>query len=203
MSSSIVVASVRPVRTLAVRFKPGMAGLFLATPLQALTDQRADVDVLWGRSDADRLADALWTSDAPERAQLALIEQELVRRLQAGGATTGRSGGPALVQRALKALDGGGGALRVEHLAAGLGVSRQHLAAQFREHVGLSPKLFARICRFRHATAAIKAAPADVPDWAQLALECGYFDQSHMIHDFRELAGATPERFHFSNPAAV
>jgi|SRR5450830_411317 len=195
MSSSILVASARPVQTLAVRFKAGMAGLFLAAPLQALTDQRADVDLLWGRSDADRLADALWTSDAPERAKLALIERELVRRL--------RSGSPALVQQALAALNGSGGALRVEQLAARLGVSRQHLAAQFRQHVGLSPKLFARICRFRQATAAIKAAPADAPDWAQLALECGYFDQSHLIHDFQEFAGSAPERFHFSNrPAA-
>lgn len=192
MSSAILVASERPVRTLAVRFKPGMAGLFLATPLHVLTDQRADIDVLWGRNDADRLADALWDGDAPERARLALIERELLRRLQAGVPR-----GAPLVQQALRALDGSSGALRVEELAARLGVSRQHLAAQFREHVGLSPKLYARICRFRQATAAIRTTPA--PAWAQLALECGYFDQSHLIHDFQELAGSTPERFHFSN----
>ncbi|HWW68394.1 MAG TPA: DUF6597 domain-containing transcriptional factor, partial [Duganella sp.] len=56
MSSAILVASHRPVRTVAVRFKPGAAGAFLATPLHALTDQRADIDLLWGRADADRLA---------------------------------------------------------------------------------------------------------------------------------------------------
>jgi AraC-like DNA-binding protein len=206
MSKAILVASDRPVLTLAVRFKPGMAGPFLATPLNILTDQRADIDLLWGRSDADRLADALWTSDVPERARLAMIEQELLRRLQAAcGAVAGgaiarsaEAGGTALVQRALQALDGSGGALRVEDLATQLHVSRQHLAAQFRQHVGLSPKLYARICRFRHATAALR----DAPDWAQLAAECGYFDQSHLIHDFQELAGSTPERFHFSNRPA-
>jgi AraC-like DNA-binding protein len=193
MSSSILVASEQPLQTLAVRFKPGMAGLFLATPLNILTDQRADIDLLWGRSDADRLADALWTSEAPERARLALIEQELLRRL--------RGGGTPLVQRALRALDHSAGDLRIEDLAAQLRVSRQHLAAQFRDHVGLSPKLYARICRFRRATAALKATPT--PDWAELALACGYFDQSHLIHDFQEFAGSAPERFHFSNrPAA-
>ncbi|MHA4868246.1 DUF6597 domain-containing transcriptional factor [Duganella sp. PWIR1] len=207
MSKAILVASDRPVLTLAVRFKPGMAGLFLATPLNILTDQRADIDLLWGRSDADRLADALWTSDAPERTRLAMIEQELLRRLQAAcGAVAGgavargaeAAGGMPLVQRALQALDGSGGALRVEDLAAQLHVSRQHLAAQFRQHVGLSPKLYARICRFRRATASLH----NVADWAQLAAECGYFDQSHLIHDFQELAGSTPERFHFSNRPA-
>lgn len=207
MSSSILVASARPVLTLAVRFKPGMAGVFLSVPLQALTDQRADIDLLWGRSDADRLADALWTDEAPERARLALIERELLRRLRTANGDSADAmrpaGALALVQRAVAALDGSGGALRVEQLADGLGVSRQHLAAQFRQHVGLSPKLFARICRFRQATAALKAAPARSPDWAQLALECGYFDQSHLIHDFQALAATTPERFHFSNrPAA-
>ncbi|NYE63236.1 AraC-like DNA-binding protein [Duganella sp. 1224] len=199
MSSSSLVPSARPVRTLAVRFKPGMAGLFLPAPLQALTDQHADIDLLWDRSDADRLADALWTTDAPERARLAVIERELLRRLRAGPAHPATS--LTLVRQALGALESGGGALRVEHLAAELGVSRQHLAAQFRQHVGLSPKLFARICRFRRATAALKSARS--PDWPQLALDCGYFDQSHLIHDFQEFAGSAPERFHFSNhPAA-
>lgn len=205
MSSAIMVASERPVRTLAVRFKPGMAGLFLATPLHALTDQRADIDLLWGRSDAERLADALWEDDASERVRLAIIERELLRRLRAAsdGAAATHLRGASLVQQALRALEGSGGALRVEELAAQLRVSRQHLAAQFREHVGLSPKLFARICRFRSATAALKRAPDHTPDWAALALDCGYFDQSHLIHDFQELAGSTPERFHFSNHNVV
>ena len=196
MSSAILVASARPVRTLAVRFKPGMARLFLATPLHLLTDQRVDIDQLWGRSEAGRLAEALWTSEAPERAQLAIIERELLRRLQ-----TDVTRNAPLVQQALRALESSGGALRVEELAAQFSVSRQHLAAQFREHVGLSPKLFARICRFRQATAAIRTTPT--PDWAQLALDYGYFDQSHLIHDFQELAGNTPERFHFSNHNVV
>jgi len=194
MSRSIVLASAQPVRTLAVRFKPGAAGPFLAAPLHALTDQRADIDLLWGRSDADRLADALWTGDLPDRARLAVIERQLIARLRAADAV---STGAALVRRALRALDASDGALRIEELATQLGVSRQHMAARFREQVGLSPKLYARICRFRRATAALKASPA--PDWAQLALDCGYFDQSHLIHDFQEFAGSAPETFHFSN----
>lgn len=198
MSSAIHVASGRPLQTLAVRFKPGMAGVFLATPLHVLTDQRADIDLLWGRSDADRLADALWTDGAPVRARLAIIERELLRRLRVGAAAAQDSG--ALARRALQALDGSGGALRVEELAARLDVSRQHLAAQFREHVGLSPKLYARICRFRRAAAALKTTPST--DWARLAADCGYFDQSHLIHDFQEFADSTPERFHFSNRRA-
>ncbi|SEO38391.1 transcriptional regulator, AraC family [Duganella sp. CF517] len=191
MSSAIVVASAGPVGTVAVRFKPGAAGAFLATPLHALTDQRADIDLLWGRSDADRLADALWTRELDDRARIALIETQLLRRLR--HADSAACSGAALIRRALGAIDTSGGGLRIDELAGELGVSRQHLAAQFRARVGLSPKLYARICRFRRATAALKAAAA--PDWARLALDCGYFDQSHLIHDFQEFAGSAPERF--------
>ncbi len=193
MSSAILVASGGPLRTVAVRFKPGAAGAFLAAPLHALTDQRADIDQLWGRGDAERLADALWTCELSDLERVALIEHQLLLRLRAAGAGQAGDPGDWLIRRALAALDASGGVLRIEDLAAQLGVSRQHLAALFRARVGLSPKLYARICRFRRATAALKAEPS--PDWAQLALACGYFDQSHLIHDFQEFAGSAPERF--------
>ncbi len=196
MSGAIQVVSARPMQTVAVRFKPGAAGLFLDLPLQVLTDQRADIDQLWGRSDADRLADALWSGDLPDRARLALIEAELMRRLRASlQEGTARGAGAALVGRALTTIDSSGGALRIDQLAANLGVSRQHFAAQFRQRVGLTPKLYARISRFRRAAAMLREPRSGNADWAQLALECGYFDQSHLIHDFQEFAGNTPERF--------
>ena len=198
MTTAIQVASSGPVRTVAVRFKPGAAGIFLATPLHALTGQRADIDQLWGRADADRLADGLWTGELSDRQRIELIERQLLRRLAASQAsrasgTGGGAGADALVRRALSALDASGGGLRIDDLAARLGVSRQHMAAQFRDKVGLPPKLYARIRRFRRAADALKTAAA--PDWAQLALDCGYFDQSHLIHDFQEFAGSAPERF--------
>jgi len=205
MSTAILVASSGALRTVAVRFKPGAAGAFLAAPLHALTDQRADIDQLWGRSDAERLADALWACELSDRERIAVIEHQLLLRLRAaGGAAVARTAaaqgvglpgdaGGRLIQRALAALEASDGALRIEQLADQLGVSRQHLAALFRARVGLSPKLYARICRFRRAAAALKASPG--PDWAQLALDCGYFDQSHLIHDFQEFSGSAPERF--------
>jgi methylphosphotriester-DNA--protein-cysteine methyltransferase len=113
-----------------------------------------------------------------------------LRYCAAGGA------GALLVRRALATIDSSGGAVRIEQLAAGLGVSRQHFAAQFRQRVGLTPKLYARISRFRRATAMLDPLRAGGnADWAQLALECGYFDQSHLIHDFQEFAGSAPQSF--------
>ncbi|SFM30533.1 Helix-turn-helix domain-containing protein [Rugamonas rubra] len=193
MSGAIEVVSSGLVQTVAVRFKPGAAGRFLALPLHALTDQRAGMDELWGRGEAARLADALWTDELAERARLALLEAQLLERLRRGADAARANSSEALVAAALAAIAGDGGAGRIAGLAERLGVSRQHLATLFRTRVGLAPKLYARICRFRRATEALRGGAA--PDWAQLALDCGYFDQSHLIHDFQEFAGRAPERF--------
>ncbi|NRR31067.1 AraC family transcriptional regulator [Oxalobacteraceae bacterium] len=195
MSRAIRVASPLPVRTVAVRFKPGAAGLFLGLPLHELNDQRADIDLLWERGAAARLTDALWARALSDRERIHLIEQHLLAQLRK---LSPSAMGTLIVRRALAAIDGSDGALRVDALAQQLGVSRQHLAAQFRVQVGLTPKLYARISRFRRATAMLTdeaARTGAAPDWAQLALDCGYFDQSHLIHDFQEFAGSTPQRF--------
>jgi len=76
-------------------------------------------------------------------------------------------------------------------LADAAGVSRQHLTRSFREAVGVTPKLFARLARFQ-AGLAYAGCGAKV-DWAQAALELGYADQSHMIAEFREFSSLTPE----------
>ncbi|MET0266124.1 MAG: DUF6597 domain-containing transcriptional factor [Duganella sp.] len=191
MSTAIEVLSSAPVRTVAVRFRPGAAGLFLAAPLHVLTDGRADLDQLWSRDVTTRLGDRLWDGELNDHQRLELIEQQLLLRLQAADGDA-QGAGARLVRLALHTLDASDGNVRIEALAAALRVSRQHLAGQFRERVGLSPKLYARICRFRRATAALKHGLP--PDWAQLALECGYFDQSHLIHDFQEFAHCAPER---------
>jgi AraC-like DNA-binding protein len=60
----------------------------------------------------------------------------------------------------------------------------------FTAEVGLTPKLFGRVQRFQHAITSSRSA-AKV-DWAQLAVECGYFDQPHLIHEFVAFSGVTP-----------
>lgn len=185
MSAPIWVPSNGPVRTVAVRFRPGAAAMFLGIPLHPLTDTRADLADLWGRDDAERLGDALWQPPLTTTDRLRLIEAALRRRLADVALR------PAAATRAVAVIEAAQGAIRVEDVAAALGVSRQHLALQFRQQVGLSPKLFARICRFRHASATLRAG-AD-RDVAAVALDCGYFDQSHLIRDFRDFAGTTPE----------
>ena len=75
--------------------------------------------------------------------------------------------------------------------ASGLGATR--FIARFEQHVGLTPKRFARVLRF-HALVRSVAVARPV-DWALTAVEAGYADQSHLIHEFRHLAGMTPTAY--------
>jgi AraC-like DNA-binding protein len=77
------------------------------------------------------------------------------------------------------------GALSVE-----LGWSRRRLIEQFREHAGLPPKTVARLMRFNRALKLVQAPGAR--RWVDVAYAAGYYDQAHMIRDFRQFAGATP-----------
>lgn len=104
------------------------------------------LDELWPRYEAEALAAALWEREQTIEDRLAILERALLARLHARE--------DALVRAGVRLIEAGGGALRVEGLAAKLNVSRQHLALQFRERVGLSAKTFAMVCQFRHAHAA-------------------------------------------------
>ena len=93
------------------------------------------------------------------------------------------------------------GTVAVGTLAEQLGWSRKRIVARFREEVGLPPKAVARLLRFDRARTL--AERAQRPDWARIAVECGYYDQSHLINDFRAVTGRTPETFFQDRVAAA
>jgi transcriptional regulator GlxA family with amidase domain len=100
---------------------------------------------------------------------------------------------PPEILWAWRTLEQTKGAVRVGTLADRTGRSRRHLSARFREHVGLAPKTIARIIRFQRAVRLLQGGTG--LSFVELAQECGYFDQPHLIRDFREFAATTPREF--------
>jgi transcriptional regulator GlxA family with amidase domain len=79
------------------------------------------------------------------------------------------------------------GRAKVGDIAKAVDLSQRRFIDVFAAEVGLTPKLFARVQRFQHAVASSRSATK--VDWAQFAVKCGYFDQSHLIHEFVEFTG--------------
>jgi AraC-like DNA-binding protein len=91
-------------------------------------------------------------------------------------------------------LAAGGGNARVTKLADEVGWSRRHLEVRFRQQVGVAPKTYARLVRFRRAVLQLTDHGSKA-SLARVALECGYYDQAHFNRDFRVFAGCTPAQF--------
>jgi AraC-like DNA-binding protein len=84
------------------------------------------------------------------------------------------------------------GVVRIAQFANRYGTSERHFVRQFRRHIGICPKLFARVARFQAALDSKIAYPART--WLEIALDMGYHDQMHLVHDFHGLAGDAPGR---------
>ncbi len=96
---------------------------------------------------------------------------------------------PAAVRCAWQRLVASHGRRSIASIVQEAGCSQRHFSAQFEHEIGLSPKVFARILRFRGVVRAIRAGQADLAD---LACAAGYYDQSHLYRDAREFAGTSP-----------
>lgn len=83
---------------------------------------------------------------------------------------------------------------RVDGLAEKVNLSRRQFERKFKEYSGFSPKLYSRIARFQ---AAIRQYRNNTRSLTEIALECGYYDQSHFIHDFKSFSGYHPRQYFF------
>ncbi|EEF62032.1 helix-turn-helix domain-containing protein [Pedosphaera parvula] len=168
-----------------VHFKPGGAFRFLGVPASELADTHVDLEVLWGRSTKD-LREQLCAAANPA-GRFRLLERALVARLE-NTLEEHRA-----VRAALNIFGRDAGEARTRDLAAHLGLSQRHFIKVFSNQVGVTPKQFGRVQRFQRALDLTRSS--STPDWADIAAACGYFDQSHLIHDFQTLSGLSPTEF--------
>jgi AraC-like DNA-binding protein len=167
--------------SLDLKLTPLGAYTIVGMPLTELSGTVGALDDVLG-SEALLLMDQV--REAPDwETRFDLAETFLLRRADAGPEPS-----PA-VAWAWSRLAVAHGLVSIGALAAELGWSRRHLATTFREQVGMPPKTIARLLRFQRVEQLLDADPVR---WADIAQECGYADQSHLIRDFHDLAGTTP-----------
>jgi AraC-like DNA-binding protein len=169
-----------------VHFKPGGACAVLGVPASELADTHVEAADLWGDRVVGELRGRLCAAESP-RERFQIMEAALTSRL---GPT--RQQHP-LVQFALTALGPDGAGMQVCDVAQCAGVSHRTLINIFTKQVGLPPKVYCRIRRFRSLHRL--AQRSGTVDWAQLALACGFYDQSHLANEVRKLSGLTPTEY--------
>lgn len=170
-----------------VMFSPMGARRFFRLPLHHLANRVFSLQDLLGTSCAAALVECLQTAN-DWTTGFRHLETAILSRLAAGDAYD--LAGARQAAWALRRLRQDGGRLSIAALATELGCSRKHLAAGFREHVGIAPKTVARLLRFRHVLQLLDSAGQ--VNWAAVAQEAGYADQSHFSNDFRQITGRSP-----------
>jgi AraC-like DNA-binding protein len=159
--------------------------LSLFGEVSELTDVAVPIDDVLGR----------WGSDLVEQlGNAACWKQRFVILDRALAGRQGRDQVTPEVMWLRRQLAASGGQARVEPLMDETGWSRRVVTERFRRQVGVSPKAYARVLRFTRAVALLNAVCTG-RTLADVAVECGYYDQSHFTRDFVGLAGCTPTEY--------
>ena len=182
--ASAYVGAAGPARCMQVNLTPLGAHMFFGLPMHELANEVVPLEAALPRG-VGPLAEALEDEDGWNE-RFALLDAILLARL-----AEARAPSPD-VAWAWSILAKTHGTAPIGWICDRLGRSRRHLAARFREQVGLPPKTVARIMRFDRAVSLLGRRDARLTD---IAFECGYFDQAHLSRDFREFAGVAPGAF--------
>lgn len=182
-SKSFLLDTSKPLNVMGVSLKPGGGFPFFGPVVGELKDSSASLDALWGQQARDLREQVLEASTSAQR--VTIVERHLLARLRRT-----RSIHPA-VGHALSAFKDG--RVSVSSVTNESKLNPRRFIELFRQEVGMTPKAFCRIARFKQALATVEVDPAT--DWTDIALRCGYYDQAHFNHDFREFAGVTPSTY--------
>ncbi len=167
-----------------VRFRPGRARSILGLSPREFTDNFISLEDLWPRRGKELRIRMQEAKSAAHRFQT--LRHALGMPEEAANP----------VQRAIAALSSAHGDLDLDGLASQANLSSRQFRRRCHQETGLTPKHLCRILRFRRAQQL--AAGASKVNWSRIAAETGYFDQAHLIRDFREFTGRTPASV-FSN----
>lgn len=167
-----------------VLFRPGGAFPFLSMPAKEFHNAQLPSELVFGARAAEVRGRLIAATTVREK--FALLEMFLVRHL--------RSSLPLhrAVAYAVRVFENEP-SQTVSDMLARIGLSERRFSSVFSEQVGLTPKLFHRVQRFQKAITAL-ALKREI-DWARMAQEAGYYDQAHLIHEFRAFSSITPGAF--------
>ncbi len=181
----ITIPSGNGATMMVIAFKKGMAAPFFPFPMNEVSDAVIDADLIWGREFAHLRQQLLDTPGVDQRFQI--VETFLVRLFAS------KLNINPCVEFAINEIMKNPGQISIARMNERIGYSQKHFTEIFRRSVGVTPKAFVRIMRFQKAIRTIDSV--DSIEWDMIAQECGYYDQSHFINDFKRFSAFTPDEY--------
>ncbi|MEJ2158085.1 MAG: helix-turn-helix domain-containing protein [Desulfobacteraceae bacterium] len=190
MSRPMRLRCTGPIHLFGICFHPGGGYPFFKYPAHELVDQSPDVDDLWGSKGREFVAQIHDDGQTVE-SRIDLTNIYLASCLQS------KRREDEVTQKAMETIESCKGCITIEQLAYRLGLSRRHLTRRFKERIGMTPKQLCRSIRFKQVYKRMETASHDA--WADMAVTCGYYDQSHLINEFRYFTGSSPDAYFSSS----
>ncbi|GAA4378729.1 helix-turn-helix domain-containing protein [Hymenobacter koreensis] len=169
--------------TIKVGFQPGGLFRLFGIPMWQLLDQMVDSSDVVGR-EIEEVNERLRDTDDYAR-MIAVVEQYLLNKINRLKTETHAVDAVARLMLTAHAQP-----MSVDGLADHACLSTRQFERKFLERVGMSPKLFMRVVRFAKAYRLKDQQPH--LDWQDIVYQCGYYDQMHLIKDFKLFAAVTP-----------
>jgi AraC-like DNA-binding protein len=166
-----------------VRFRSGKASMFFDFDASELTDQKTELQNIAGRDGSILIEKLFDVQDLSRKIEI------LNANLSSWFTYKSNEKVDYVIQKIIQSQ----GNISINWICRSLDLSRQHLARLFQEYVGIRPKQFARVIRFQALLKNVRQTQK--VNWANEAAMLGYYDQAHLITDFRQFSGTSPEKF--------
>ncbi len=170
------------IRMLGIRFKPAGITSFIRTPINEFTDISVDTlsfDTILGKKFYDQIQDIQLLEDILHHIDTYLLEQLPYLYIQ-----------DRRIEYAVSQIEQSNGNISISDLASKSCMSKRQLERRFISDIGVSPKTYSKIIKFKNAYRFLRLFPQST--LFDVAIDCGYYDHSHLIRDFKRFSGSLP-----------
>ncbi len=193
MTAPVQIRMLGRIEVLGVCFRVGRAYPFIPYPVGQLVNGHAETEHIWDAAGME-IVDRIRTDYHTMEERIHMLDLHFLSKLEKGARKVSSTAAAADLIETHK------GQVNIGHLARSVGLSSRQLERCFKERVGMSPKQLCRIVRFKNVFPYLAASRNGC--LASTAVNCGYYDQSHMIRDFKQYTGTSPADF-FTKPQAT
>ncbi len=185
MKDFLIIESSKNSSMIVIQIRPGQAYNFFEFPLNEITNQIIELEDIWGTGFGElreRILEAAEPSD-----KITITEKYLTDLFEKQNSTK------KIIDYTVAKINSCSSFIEIKKLQNEIGISHKHFIHLFEKNIGVTPKYFLRLMKFQKVLSSINFQKKI--NWAQLACNSGYYDQSHLINEFKKFTGFSPSNY--------